>query len=197
MAPFAEEPWLREQLGPGFDEYAAVVPRFFDWRRAISGRAVWREAAEEVLVARDSSASVSVRRVVPATPDRVFAAFTIPSEIEKWHAPGPDFSVCIAEVDLRVGGKYRIGMQPPDRDAPHTFYGVYREISPPSRLVYSSNWEPPDRDTGETRVMIELRDAGGSTEVCVTHEGLPDPQSAEDHTRGWTGTLESLARHFR
>jgi uncharacterized protein YndB with AHSA1/START domain len=87
-------------------------------------------------------------------------------------------------------------MQPPDRDAPHTFYGVYREVSPPNRLVYTSNWEPPDRDTGETVVTIELAAKGESTEVIVTHDLLPDQQSADDHTRGWTGTLGSLARYF-
>ena len=144
----------------------------------------------------DSTASMSVSQVVPSTRDSVFAAFTVPGEIKKWHVPGPDFAVCIAEVDLRVGGKYRIGMQPPDRTEPHTFYGVYREVSPPSRLVYTSNWEPPDPDTGETLVTIELRPSNGSTEVRVTHDLLPDQQSADDHTRGWTGTLESLARHF-
>jgi uncharacterized protein YndB with AHSA1/START domain len=139
---------------------------------------------------------MSVRQVVSATCEQVFDAFTVPSEIEKWHVPGPDFAVCIAEVDLRVGGKYRIGMQPPDREKPHTFYGVYREVSPPNRLVYTSNWEPPDRDTGETLVTIDVRSCGGSTEVLVSHELLPDQESADDHTQGWTGTLDSLARHF-
>ena len=87
-------------------------------------------------------------------------------------------------------------MQPPDPEAPHTFYGVYREIIPPLHLVYTSNWEPPDRDTGETLVTIELSADGDSTEVRVTHDLLPDQQSADDHTHGWTGTLESLARRF-
>ncbi len=143
-----------------------------------------------------ATARICVRRLVPAAPAAVFAAFTRPDEIRRWHVPGPDFHVCIAEVDLRPGGQYRIGMQPPDREAPHTFYGVYREITAPHRLVYTSNWEPPDRDTGETLVTVELAAHEGATEVVVTHEGLPDQQSADDHTRGWTGTLESLARHF-
>ena len=147
-------------------------------------------------MASEGKASASVRQRVPAPCEAVFAAFTVPAEIEKWHAPGPDFRVCIAEVDLRVGGRDRIGMQPPDRPEPHTFYGVYREIDPPRRLVYTSNWEPPDRDTGETLVTIELTPSEGATEVAVAHTGLPDDESAADHTRGWTGTLESLARHF-
>jgi uncharacterized protein YndB with AHSA1/START domain len=49
---------------------------------------------------------------------------------------------------------------------------------------------------GESLVTIELTAAGDSTEVRVVHDGLPDQESAEDHTHGWTGTLESLERHF-
>ena len=141
-------------------------------------------------------ASMSLRRVIAAPSEQIFAAFTVPDEIKKWHVPGPDFTVCIAEVDLRVGGRFRIGMQPPDREAPHTFYGVYRQIEPSTHLVYTSNWEPPDQDTGESLVTIEFEPSGDATQVSVTHDLLPDQESADNHTHGWTGTLESLGRHF-
>jgi hypothetical protein len=49
---------------------------------------------------------------------------------------------------------------------------------------------------GESLVTIELQPKGDATEVVVVHDLLPDQQSADDHTQGWTGTLESLARHF-
>ena len=45
-------------------------------------------------------------------------------------------------------------------------------------------------------MTIEFASRGETTEVSVTHDLLPDQQSADDHTKGWTGTLESLARHF-
>jgi uncharacterized protein YndB with AHSA1/START domain len=141
-------------------------------------------------------ASIRLSRVVSAPPLAVFAAFTEPAEIRKWHVPGPDFTVCIADVDPRIGGQYRVGMQPPDRDAPYTFSGECREVSAPSRLVYTCRWEPPERDMGESLVTIEIQPKGDATEVVVVHDLLPDQQAADDHTRGWTGTLESLARHF-
>jgi uncharacterized protein YndB with AHSA1/START domain len=134
--------------------------------------------------------------IVSASPEAVFAAFTEPVEIRKWHVPDPEFTVCVAEVDLRAGGRYRVGMQPPDREAPYVFAGVCREVTPPERLVYTCRWEPPERDMGESLVTIEIRAAGEATEVIVTHDHLPDQQAADDLTRGWTGTLESLARHF-
>ena len=141
-------------------------------------------------------ASVRLSQTVSATPEAVFAAFTEPSEIRKWHAPGADFTVCIADVDPRVGRQYRVGMQPPDCDAPYTFSGVCREVNPPKRLVYTCRWEPPERDMGESLVIIEFEPKSDLTEVVVVHDLLPDQQAADDHTRGWSGTLESLARHF-
>lgn len=141
-------------------------------------------------------ARIRLSRVVSASPQAVFAAFPDPGEIKKWHVPGPDFTVCIPEVDPRVGGRYRVGMQPPDREAPYTFSGVCREVEPPTRLVYTCRWEPRMQDMGESLVTIEIQPEGSRTEVVVVHDHLPHQQAADDHIRGWTGTLESLARHF-
>ena len=140
-------------------------------------------------------ASTRVRQLVGASPDAVFAAFTDPAEIRKWHAPGPDFTVPIAEFDARVGGRFRIAMQPPDRAEPYTFGGVCQEVKPGERLVYTCRWEPPE-EPAESLVSIELRPEGDGTEVVVVQDELPDEEAAEAHTRGWTGTLESLVRHF-
>ena len=134
--------------------------------------------------------------VAAASPAVVFAAFTDPIEIRKWHVPDPEFTVCIAEVDARVGGIYRIGMQSPNRAEPHIFSGVCREVTFPERLVYTCRWEPPDRDVGESLVTLEFFAKAGATEVVVRHDALPDDQSVLDHTRGWTGTLDSLVRYF-
>jgi len=140
--------------------------------------------------------NMRVSCVVAASPATVFAAFTDPIEIRKWHVPDPEFTVCMAEVDVRVGGIYRIGMQSPNRVEPHVFSGVCRDVRFPERLVYTCRWEPPDRDVGESLVTIEFFAKGGATEVVVCHDGLPDDQSVSDHTRGWTGTLDSLVRHL-
>ena len=140
-------------------------------------------------------ARTRVRQLVPAAPEAVFAAFTDPEELRRWHAPGPDFRVPVAEFDARVGGRFRIAMQPPDREAPYTFGGVCREVKPGERLVYTSRWEPPE-EPAESVVTIELRPEGDATEVVVVQDGLPDDASAASHTQGWTGTLESLVRHL-
>ena len=140
-------------------------------------------------------ARMSVRTTVPASPEAVFAAFTVPDQIRRWHAPGPDFTVPIAEFDARPGGRIRIAMQPPDRAEPYTFGGECLEAKPGERLVYRCRWEPPEAPQ-ESVVTIELRAVGEGTELVVVQDGLPDEASAQDHTQGWTGSLESLVRHF-
>jgi len=140
-------------------------------------------------------ARMSVRTTVPAPPEAVFAAFTEPEQLRRWHAPGPDFTVPVAEFDARPGGRFRIAMQPPDGAEPYTFGGVCLEAKPGERLVYTCRWEPPS-EPQESRVEIDLRAAGDCTEVVVVQDGLPDEASAQDHIHGWTGTLESLVRHL-
>lgn len=98
----------------------------------------------------------------------------------------------LAEVDLRVGGRYRLGMRAPDGAAVYVCTGVYREVTPPSRLVYTWAWE--GQDGPETLVTVEFLDRGGATEVVLTHEGFADAGSRDQHATGWNGCLGSLAR---
>ncbi len=68
--------------------------------------------------------------------------------------------------------------------------GVYREIEPPTRLVFTWNAYA----IVDTVVTLELRDLGGSTELRLTHTGLVEASMREMTTFGWTGCLASLER---
>jgi uncharacterized protein YndB with AHSA1/START domain len=136
--------------------------------------------------------TLSLRRTFKAPRERVFRAWTDPDELRKWWGP-EGYVTPSAEVDLRVGGKYRLGMRKlPDGDI---FYlsGIYREVRPPERLVYTWRWEAKP-ELGETLVTVEFREVGGSTEVILTHEFFPTPQARDDHNRGWSGCLDRLAK---
>jgi glutathione S-transferase len=133
---------------------------------------------------------LEVRRVIRAPRERVFQAWTTPADVKRWSAPGP-IEVVLSEIDLRVGGKYRLEMREPD-GKPHDAYGEYREVDPPKRVVYTWNWvqEPDVRDTV---VTVEFHDLGaGTTEVVLRHTGLTAKQAAS-HAQGWTSILEKLA----
>jgi uncharacterized protein YndB with AHSA1/START domain len=108
----------------------------------------------------------------------------------KWWAAGDGFTTTVAEVDLRVGGRYRLGMKSPDDGAVHVCTGVYREVRPPSRLVYTWAWEGSGGP--DTLVTVEFHDRGGSTEVVLTHGGFVDAVDRDRHVTGWTGCLDNL-----
>ena len=85
----------------------------------------------------DPTFSVVINRTINAPRERVFEAWTNPAHLHWWWAVQEDFTVPIAEVDLRIGGSYRLGMQVPDQEHPFVVTGVYREISPPEKLVFT------------------------------------------------------------
>jgi uncharacterized protein YndB with AHSA1/START domain len=72
--------------------------------------------------------------------ERVFRAWTGPDLLMQWFRPGPGFTALIAEVDLRVGGRFRIGTQAPQDDRPRIATGVYLYVQPPEKLVFTWTW---------------------------------------------------------
>ena len=122
---------------------------------------------------------LTIRRIIKAPRQRVFDAWTQPEHLK--HTGGersPRGPTEIAEVDLRVGGRYRLGMQRPERAAgPYVCFGEFREINEPERLVYTWSWEPPGMEVGETLVTVEFLDQGASTEIVLTHERLPHAEA--------------------
>ncbi|MDV2479289.1 MAG: SRPBCC domain-containing protein [bacterium] len=140
-----------------------------------------------------SEITLNLTRTYSAPREEVFRAWTEPEALKRWFAPSDEFSTPIAEVDLRVGGAYRIGMKPPDQEDMFIVVGTYREVQPPERLVFTWSWEE-GMDVGETLVTVEFRDLGGSTEVVLTHELFPNEQARDKHNEGWSGCLERLEK---
>ena len=131
--------------------------------------------------------------MVQALPARVFEAMTDPEQVAKWWGP-QGFTCPEVTLDLRVGGAYRIAMQPPDGELFH-LVGRYVEVEPPSRLAYTFRWEPPDPDDRENVARIALREHEGATEVALTHGPFATEARRELHKSGWTDTLVRLASH--
>jgi uncharacterized protein YndB with AHSA1/START domain len=132
-------------------------------------------------------------RVIPAPVAMVFRAWTDPDLLGRWFAPG-DMRCTVHELELKVGGRYRIEMK---GETAHTAFGEYLEIVPDKRIVMTWAWENGNEDGGDAAGSIltaEFDDIDGrSTEVRITHEQLPSAKSAEEHQGGWTGCLENLA----
>ena len=141
-----------------------------------------------------SETTLKIRRTLNAPREVVFRAWTQPEQLRSWWGVRADYSTPIAEVDLRVGGKYRLGMQAPDRDEPFVVGGVFREVNPPERLVYTWQMDSSDMKLGETVVTVEFLDRGGETEVVLTHELFPNAEICEQHNQGWNSCFDRLPK---
>jgi len=135
-------------------------------------------------------ATLRLTRTFPASRERVFRAWTEPEALRRWLSP-ETHETPSAEVDLRVGGAYRIGMRKLSDGKASYVTGLYREITPPEKLAFTWRWEG-EPEHGETLVTLEFRDLGGVTEVVLTHEQFPSEESRDGHGKGWTSCLNKL-----
>jgi uncharacterized protein YndB with AHSA1/START domain len=136
--------------------------------------------------------SLEVRRVIRATADRIFEAWTQPAHLTEWWGPR-DVTCVEAQIDLRVGGRYRIGNQYPDGRIVW-IVGEFEAIKPARELVYTwrleSDSQPPER------VRVRFEPHADGTEIILLHERILDPSVRDRHREGWHGCLEGLAEHL-
>jgi uncharacterized protein YndB with AHSA1/START domain len=135
--------------------------------------------------------SLTLKRRINAPPAKVFAAFTEPQTIARWFGPQGVQKV-EAETDLRIGGRYRIvGHMANDT---HEVGGVYREIVPDEKLVYTWAWKStPER---ESLVTLQFKPDGAGTLLTLTHEQFFDDDARDRHQHGWSGALDKLEKLF-
>lgn len=134
--------------------------------------------------------TLELRRTYPVPRERVFRAWTEAEQVKKWF--GPENCTCPeAELDLRVGGRYRITLEEPEGQ--HIVGGEYVEISAPDKLVFTWKWEHVSADSPETLVTVKFLPKGDGTEIVLTHERFPAADVRDLHNEGWTSSFECLA----
>jgi len=136
--------------------------------------------------------ALQLKRTFAAPRERVFRAWTDARQFAQWFAPTTDYKTIITELDLRVGGKYRLEMHHKGGNV-HQLFGTYRLVKPPEKLVFTWRWQK-DENVPDSLVTVEFHDQGGSTEVCLTHEHFQNAEERNKHNEGWTGCIEQLAR---
>jgi uncharacterized protein YndB with AHSA1/START domain len=135
---------------------------------------------------------VIVRRIIAAGREQVFRHWTDPEQLRRWWGPG-GFSCPEAVVDLRPGGSYRLVMQP-HAGPTMSVTGVYRQVDPPSHLVYTWRWDSgPAAAEHESLVTVNFDDLGdGRTQVTVTHDRFPPDHDRSPYSSGWEEGLAKL-----
>ena len=132
-----------------------------------------------------------LRKLIPASREEVFAAWSDPASIRHWMCPG-DTTTADAQIDFRVGGSFRIVMKGGKDDTEHT--GKYQTIDPPLKLSFT--WISKNTDSKTTLVTIELRQREDQTELTLTHERFPSTERVRQHKGGWSQIADRLAQYF-
>lgn len=146
-------------------------------------------------------AELEVRRIVPASPERVFEAWTSPDALRKWWAP-PGGTCSGAELDLRVGGRYRIVNLLPDSSTV-VISGQFLEVTRPESLGYTwltvvTNGRVAATDTAGPveHVTVRFKSHDQGTEVIVSHQRIANDELRQGHELGWTSCLDGLVDHL-
>lgn len=134
--------------------------------------------------------SLQIERRIAARREKVFEAWTKAEQVTQWFNPGTEYTTVVHEMDVRPGGAYRIEMKHSKGDS-HIVRGVYQEITPPQRLVFTWAWE--GKNMPDTLVTLEFQDEPYGTHLILKHELFPDQELANEHNKGWNGCLDRLS----
>jgi uncharacterized protein YndB with AHSA1/START domain len=153
----------------------------------------------------DSQDAVVIERIFEAPADLVWQMWTDAEHFKKWYGP-KGFSVPIADMDLRVGGRRLVCMSSPDGSMKMWTTGEYKEIYPIERLVYTespadengnvvspSDMGMPEGYPTTTEVTVLLEDLDGRHRMVMDHAGVPADSGAGG---GWTQAFDKLADHI-
>ena len=134
---------------------------------------------------------LEITRVFNASPERVFAAWLDLGQFRSWI--GPEGIDCDVELlEPKVGGRYRLVMNTPERLIPVS--GVFKAIEPSRRLVFTWGWEGDA--IRQSLITLTLRELGGKTELTLRQEGLGSVESRDGHVRGWNSAFNKLDRYL-
>ena len=136
--------------------------------------------------------SVSFHRVLKATPEKVYRAFTEANALASW-IPPYGFLCTVHEMKVEVGGTYRMSFQNFSTGNSHSFGGSYVEIKPNEFLKYTDKFDDPNLP-GEMITTVWLKKVMVGTEIKIIQEGIPSAIPAEMCYLGWQESLEKLAK---
>lgn len=143
------------------------------------------------------SEKIVVRRVVHVPRKSAFALWTSPQHVEEWWSPTNTARCTLCEIDLRVGGRYRLDMNDPADGTHCEVEGEFREIVDPERIVYTWNARTHQGDVSDALVTVEFHALGDeTTELVITHSGLPDEPILEGHRESWEKMLASYSKYL-
>ena len=146
--------------------------------------------------------TLEIRRTFAAPREKVFAAWVRREEVEKWMCRDVAAHLVIHhELDVRSGGRYLMEVRDQAKGESYWGQGVYREVRPPEKLVFTWSWTKDTQDgpnmhpdSPETVVTVEFFAKGESTEVVLTHALFASNAVRHEHEVGWNGCFDILEK---
>lgn len=139
-----------------------------------------------------SSNTVTLHRVIKATPEKIYRAFTEPNALASW-IPPYGFLCVVHSMDVKVGGSYKMSFINFSTGNAHSFGGEYLELKPNEFIKYTDRFDDPDLP-GEMITSVWLKEVSGGTELKVIQEGIPDAIPLDMCYLGWQDSLDKLIR---
>lgn len=139
-----------------------------------------------------SENKVSLHRVIKASPEKIYRAFTEKLAIASW-LPPYGFLCAVHEMDVRVGGVFKMSFQNFSTGNSHSFGGEYLALKPNEFLKYSDKFDDPNLP-GVMTTSVWLNKTSVGTELKVLQEGIPSVIPAEMCYLGWQESLEKLIK---
>jgi len=136
--------------------------------------------------------TVSLHRVFTAPVEKVFKAFTNADAMASW-IPPYGFVCKIHNMDVKIGGTYKMTFTNFTTGNGHSFGGEYLEIVPNEKLKYTDQFDDPNLP-GQMITTIKLKKVICGTELIATQEGIPDSIPIEMCYLGWQESLDKLKR---
>ena len=145
-------------------------------------------AMNRTAVQRKSDRELVVTRTFDAPAHIVFEAWSNPELFKLWWVPkSAGMSMLSCDMDIRTGGTYRLVFSHPDFDQPMAFFGTYKEVTPPKRLV----WTNEESDQGALTTVTFEENAGKT--LVTFHELYPTTEALDE---ALAGSAEGLPEQF-
>ena len=139
-----------------------------------------------------SNNSVTLHKVLKASPEKVFRAFSDATAFSSWIPPYG--FLCVAhQMDFKTGGNYRMTFTNFSTGNGHSFGGEFLEIKPGEFLKYTDKFDDPNLP-GDMITSVWFRKVMGGTDLTITQEGIPSAIPVEMCYLGWQDSLEKLTK---
>ena len=136
--------------------------------------------------------SVSLHRVIKASPEKVYRAFTEAAAIAHW-LPPYGFLCTVHSMEVKEGGSFKMSFQNFSTGNSHSFGGTYLEVKPNEFLKYSDRFDDPNLP-GEIITSVWITKNLVGTELKVLQENIPVAIPADMCYLGWQESLEKLIK---